>query len=447
MNNNSPPSLAPIQGQGRIAALDIIRGVAVLGILLINILWFGLPKPLQSAADPTVYGGAEGANLWVWMINAMWVEGTQRGLFTLLFGAGVILFTERLESSQRPYATDLYFRRYLWLLGFGLVHGFVLLWAGDVLFVYGVLALFVYAFRRASSRTLLFIALGGFALNAAWTQLDLHHAMKTHDAWQAAVSAQQAGHTLTSEQTEAIERWQARIKESKPDAKTLQQDIDAHRGSYFAQFAFQAPFRSFFQSLMIYRAFFDFFSMMLVGMALFKSGLLRTGQPSRIYWRMVLIGYGVGLTVNFFEVRHVLVNEFSVLSQLQVGVSTDVGRLAMTVGHVGVLMLWCNASFLGGLKRRLAAVGQMALTSYVSHAILCAFVFYGIGFGLFGQLQRYQLYYVVFSIWAFQLLVSPIWLTHYRFGPLEWLWRSLTYGQRQPMRRRGPVGSVVAEST
>ncbi|HKQ81113.1 MAG TPA: hypothetical protein VJS42_02870, partial [Steroidobacteraceae bacterium] len=149
-------SISPTQGRERIASLDVIRGVAVLGILLINITAFGLP--LQAYSDPSVYGGAEGANLWTWIITAMLFEGTQRGLFTVLFGASAILFTKRMEASQHPDATDLYFRRNLWLVVFGLVHGFLLLWFGEILFAYGVLALFIYAFRKAAPSTLLLIA-------------------------------------------------------------------------------------------------------------------------------------------------------------------------------------------------------------------------------------------------------------------------------------------------
>lgn len=425
---------SPTEGKGRVASIDVIRGVAVFGILLMNILAFGLP--FEASIDPTVYGGHEGPNLWVWIINAMLIEGTQRGLFTVLFGAGVILFTQRMEASQRKDATDIYFRRNLWLVLFGIVHGFLLLWIGDILFAYGVIALFVYAFRKCSPKALVLIALGGLAFHAAWHQVEVYNATKAGEEWQAAVAARDAGVSLTSEQTEAIAAWEEIVESRKPNANRLQEVVDASRGSYFKQLAFQAPIRNALQIDLVYRYFFDMFSMMLVGMALFKCGLLHLGKPPGVYWRMVLIGYSIGLTVNFLEVQYLLAANFSVLALLHTDVTADVGRVTMTMGHVGLLMLLCNASILGGLKRRLAAVGRMAFTNYVSHSVICAFVFFGIGFGLFGQLQRYQLYYVVFAIWAFQLIVSPIWLERYNYGPLEWLWRALTYGKRPPMRRR-----------
>lgn len=421
----------PLQQAERLISLDIIRGIALFGILLMNITGFGLPA---AYSDPTNYGGAQGADLLAWWIITMFFEGTQRGLFSLLFGAGVILLTSRIEARGGESA-DIFFRRNLWLVVFGILHGFVLLWTGEILFYYGVTALFVYAFRNARPRTLLSIALAGLLFNAAWNLADARAGLANHAQWQQAQAAQDAGGKLTREQTQAIEAWEETARDMKPDAATIQATIDAKRGSYLDVMLFQAPKVVHNQSWWLYRGFFDIFSMMLIGMAAFRLGLLQLGHARRPYYWMVGLGYGIGLCVNHLETSHLLANNFSVLSRLQVEVSYDLGRLAMTSGHLGLLMLFCNSGLLGWLKRRLAAVGQMALTSYLSHSIICALVFYGFGLGLFGQLARHELYYVVVSIWIFQLIVSPIWLARFRFGPVEWLWRSLTYGERQPMRR------------
>lgn len=422
---------APLQQQDRLVSLDIMRGVALFGILLMNITGMGLPL---AYSDPTVYGGATGADLWAWITTSMLFEGTQRALFSLLFGAGVILLTARIEARGGD-ASDVFFRRNLWLVGFGLVHGYLLLWTGEILYFYGVTALFVFAFRRAAPRTLLTIAAAGLLVGAAWSQLDVHEGFRKFTAFQEAQAAKVAGATLSRTQTRALEAWPNLVGAMKPKPDKIQDTLDAMRGSYLSVLRHQAPVVADHQSWMLYRFFFDIFSMMLLGMALFKLGLLGLGHPRRPYLWMVLVGYGVGLTVNFFEVRHVIGYGFAPLARLQAEVTYDVGRLAMTAGHVGCLMLFCNSGWLAGLQRRLAAVGQMALSNYISHSIVAAVVFHGYGFGLYGHLARHQLYYVVFSIWVVQLIVSPIWLAHYRFGPVEWLWRSLTYGQRQPMRR------------
>jgi uncharacterized protein len=427
----------PVQQEERLVSLDIIRGVALFGILLMNITSFGLP---HAYSDPTVYGGATGANLWAWITTSMLFEGTQRGLFSLLFGAGVILLTERVESRGGDTA-DVFFRRNLWLVVFGIVHGFLLLWTGEILFFYGATALFVYAFRKAAPKTLIAIALGGLLFNAAWNQLDAYNGRKKHRAAQEAQAAQAAGAVLTRAQTGALKAWESVLEDMKPDAGKIQEEIDAKRGSYLGLVAHQAPQLTHFESWMLYRYFFDIFSLMLIGMALFKLRLLQLGPARSVYVWMVAVGYGVGLSVNYLEVRHLLDANFDVLARMKVEVSYDLGRLAMTTGHVGLLMLFCNSGILPGLQRRLAAVGQMALSNYVTHSVVCAFTFYGIGFGLYGRLQRHQLYYVVFAIWFVQLIISPIWLAKYRFGPLEWLWRTLTYGKPQPMRRSAKLGT------
>ena len=427
---------APLQQQDRLVSLDIIRGVALFGILLMNITGMGLP---YAYSDPTVYGGATGADLWAWITTSMLFEGTQRGLFSLLFGLACSCspIASRPGAAMRPTCS---FRRNLWLVGFGIVHAYLLLWTGEILYAYGVTALFVFAFRRATPRTLITIALAGLLIGAAWYQLEAYEGRRKYTAFQEAQTARTSGATLSRKQTKALEAWPELVGHMKPSAEKIQDKLEAMRGSYSSVFRHQAPIVAESESWMQYRYFFDIFSMMLIGMALFKMGLLNLGHPRRPYVWMVMVGYGIGLTVNFFEVRHLLNHGFDVFARLRVEVSYDVGRLAMTTGHVGLLMLFCNSGWLGWLQRRLAAVGQMALSNYVTHSVVAALVFYGFGFGLYGHLARHQLYYVVFSIWTFQLVISPIWLAHYRFGPVEWLWRSLTYGQRQPMRRVARAG-------
>jgi uncharacterized protein len=422
---------SPLQQDERLVSLDVIRGVALFGILLMNITSFGMPFAYST---PHIYGGAAGADLWAWITTTMLFEGTQRGLFSLLFGAGVILLTERIDARGGD-PSDIFFRRNLWLILFGIVHGYLLLWTGEILFFYGATAPFVYVFRKAAPRTLLAFALGGLLVGAAWNQLDAHNAIRKHTAYQEAQTAKAAGATLTRAQTKALKAWPDLLDEMNPNADRIRDTLESMRGSYQTVVAFQAPIMSHHESWFQYRYFFDVWSLMLIGMAFYKLGLLHLGHPRGIYVWMVVVGYAVGLTVNFFEVRHLLTYKFHALARLQAEVTYDLGRLAMTAGHVGLLMLICNAGMLGWLQRRLAAVGQMALSNYVTHSVVCMLVFRSFGFGLYGHLSRHQLYYVVFSIWVVQLVISPIWLAHYRFGPLEWLWRTLTYGVKQPMRR------------
>ena len=179
----------------------------------------------------------------------------------------------------------------------------------------------------------------------------------------------------------------------------------------------------------------DVLPMMLLGIALYRLKVITAELSYQAYLIMILIGYGIGLSVNYYETITVLSDDFSVPSMLKAGLTYPFGRIAMAFGHIGIVMIFCKGNFLVFLKKGLAAVGKMALTNYISHSVICAIIFTGIGFSMYGKMQRYELYYVVVSIWLFQLIISPIWLTYFLFGPLEWPWRSLTYQKVQPFKR------------
>jgi uncharacterized protein len=175
--------------------------------------------------------------------------------------------------------------------------------------------------------------------------------------------------------------------------------------------------------------------MMLLGMALFKLGVLKAARSTKFYLQMALVGYAIGLAVNYYEARLVTSGGFSILAIGKSFMTYNLGRIPMTMGHVAVIMLFIKSGWLRFLQQALAAVGQMAFTNYITQTLICNFIFLGYGLALYGTLERYELYYIVFGIWILQLIISPIWLAHFRFGPMEWVWRSLTYWQKQPFRR------------
>lgn len=414
----------------RIEALDFVRGVALCGILLMNITGFGLP---DAYSNPMNAGGATGANLWAWIITQIGFEGTQRALFSMLFGASVILFTSRLEASGRTDAADLYMRRNLWLVGFGFVNAFVFLWFGDILYAYGITALFVFAFRKLAVKWLLALGIGALIAGAAWNAYDTREMLMKHQDYMAAAAARSGGADLTEEQESAITTWQEARTEFKSTPEEIADAVAARTGGYWVAFKRTASLNAYFQTWFMYRFFFDIFGMMLIGMALFKSGVLTIERPPRLYWAMLFLGYAVGVAVNLLEARWIMGHQFSAISFAQANISYDLGRLAMTIGHLGALLLFVRSGTLGWLRRAFAAIGRMAVTNYLLHSVVCGFLF--IGLQWYNRLERHELYYVVFAIWAVQLVISPLWLRYYRFGPVEWLWRSLTYLKRQPMRR------------
>ncbi|MEA1786150.1 DUF418 domain-containing protein [Arenibacter sp. GZD96] len=423
--------LKPTVKQARINALDVIRGIALLGILLMNINGMGLP---YSYEDPSVLGHTEGLNYAVWFANELFFEGTMRGLFTILFGAGVILLTSRLIDKGAGISTaDVYYRRIVWLLLFGLVNTWVFLWDGDILYAYGLFGFFLFPFRNLPVKSLLIIAAVLICIGTAWDISDYHKNKTLKTEAEQALALKESGAELDKKAEGAIAEWE-KIS-TKKTLEEIQEHIAGMQGNYFEVQQEKAPEIQWMQTWFQYRyGAWDILSFMFLGMAFYKLRILHSEKSVKFYVILALIGYAVGLSVNYYEVNLITSNNFDTLHIYQAKQTYNIGRLFITLGHIGFFMLFIKSGVLGFLQRGLAAVGRMALSNYLMHSIITSIVFLGFGFGLYGQLERYELYYVVFSIWIFQLIVSPIWLKYFLFGPFEWLWRSLTYGKKQPFK-------------
>ena len=423
-------SSAPVGRAERITAIDSLRGFALLGILLMNIVAMGMYGAAYD--DPTVTGGATGPNLWTWIVMHVLAEGKMRCLFSMVFGASVILLTSRLES--RRDAADIYYRRTLWLLLFGIVHAY-LLWLGDILYPYALCGLVLFPFRKMSAKGLLIIGAILLVLNSGVYVANGFHERETIQNGIAAEQAAKQGKKLTDKQETAkadYERWR---KFNRPTAEELKKDADEWRGNPLSVIKARAKLVSFFHSLPYYNpGNWDIWCMMFIGMALLKTGVLLGERSYRFYAMLVLIGYGIGLPLNSYTAWVIVRSNFDPVVHSFANSTYDLGRLSIALGHLGVIMLLAKGGWFRWLMAPLGAVGQMAFSNYIFQSIVTAFIFTGYGFALYGKLQRYQLYYVVAAIWIVQLIISPIWLRHFRFGPLEWGWRSLTYWKRQPMR-------------
>jgi uncharacterized protein len=435
-HDGSTVAVTPTTAQERILALDALRGVAVLGILLMNIIGFGLP---HAYTDPSNAGGASGADLGAWIVTSLFFEGTMRGLFTLLFGAGGVLYTSRLERAGIGVrSADLYFRRTMWLILFGLVNAYLLVWHGDILYAYGIAGLLLYVFRHLPPRRLLAFAIPLLCVQTVMGTLDYVDFHSLRSEAEQAMAQRATGVELGKEQRQAIEAFEERLAFEKPTADEQAEHVAAMRASYASALAANAGDAFFLQTdFFLMLGLWECLGMMLLGMALLKSGALTAQWTVAAYLRMLVLGWAIGLTVNALEVAHQLRNGFEVQSVMTAWyVTYDLGRIPLTLGHLAFVMLLLKGGALRRAFQVLANVGQMALTNYLAQSVICLFVFTGAGFALFGQLDRHQLYFVVLAIWVLQLAWSPWWLARYRYGPMEWLWRSLTRWQRQPLRRQ-----------
>jgi uncharacterized protein len=177
--------------------------------------------------------------------------------------------------------------------------------------------------------------------------------------------------------------------------------------------------------------------LMLVGMGLFKLGVFSAKHSYAMYAAMTVIGFCVGIPIILYGVHRNFAADWSFKSCSYVGGQFNYwASLPVAMGWVGLIMLVCKSGIAPKLVRTLAAVGQMAFTNYLLQTVICTTIFYGHGFGLFGKMERLGQILIVLAVWIVLLVLSPLWLRHFRFGPAEWLWRSVTYMHAPPMRRK-----------
>jgi len=410
----------------RIQTLDIVRGVAVMGILLMNIVAFAMPS--AAYYNPAAYGGAEGVDLGVWTTMFVAVDGKMRGLFSFLFGASLLLVADRAEAKgEDPGAV--HYGRMGWLLLFGLAHLY-LLWWGDILAHYALVGMIAFLFRDLPPRKLLILGLvcagTGFVLLA----------ITGADALTLYANAHGAGASA-----DAVAGWMGYEKSfGTPPADYLANELAAHRGSYGDLLAWRwahdkdSPLRT-----LLYVGP-ETLGYMLLGMAGLRSGML-TGIWTRArYAKWAAIGFGIGIPgyaalaalaiARDFDTRHVILSVLLLAAIL---------RPPMIAGWAALIILLARPG--GPLTARVGAAGRMAFSNYLGTSLICTTLFYGYGFGLYGTLGRAELYLVVIGVWALILLWSKPWLDRFAYGPLEWLWRSLARWKIQPFRNKRAIAT------
>lgn len=372
-------SARPVDPAGRITSLDLIRGVAVLGILVMNVVSFGLgPGPYFNLSAGGSHTGFD------WLIGGfgeIFVDQKFMGLFSVLFGAGIVLFCDRASGrTKRPAALSLW--RNLLLLGIGAVH--FLMWDGDILIGYALVSPVIILLRNRSTRTLLVLG-GSLVLLSPLSAVLLQSSLPGDGSGLGALW------NASGEMTDA------------------------------AQFFILADFLS--------RA----VGMMLIGVALYRNGVLTGARPSAFYRRSAAVGLGVGLPMAALGLAWVVIEDFSPEVALIGTIPNTLGTVPAVIGYLSLIVLW-NRRPETSLHRRLRAAGRMALTNYLAQTIL--------GVLVLGQLlvdvslTRTMLAAFVVVVWLLQVWWSSAWLGRFRFGPAEWMWRVATYRRFQPLRRQ-----------
>jgi uncharacterized protein len=434
------PLEAPVKLGQRLPTLDILRGVALLGILMMNIEDFAgsealldIPVGLTRAAFT---GWHAGLDYTILTLKWMFAEGRMRSMFSMLFGAGVVLLTERLEKrSGREYATRVYYRRNLWLLVFGLCHGFIL-WFGDILVDYSTMALiFLYPLRRLRARPLLIVGLTLWLVGGTFGStrgLDVAGTLRAETQLNA---ARGAGTSATIAQRALL---QAATKQQASSAAALEAKLHEHRLGFVAGWSGRVHEELAFLKLKFASFWFlEWLGAMITGMGLYKSGYLTNKRPVRMYIWLAIIGYAVALPLVLLGLWQLHKADFEAPAfarWMAIPYTTEV--MAGTLANASILLLLVRSGRLRSFLGHVASVGRTAFSNYILTTVLCQFLFVWGPWKLYGKLEYYQWYIVVVAIWALNLIASSLWLRVFAFGPLEWLWRSLTYWKRQPLKLR-----------
>ena len=404
-------TLEPLNPQKRIITLDILRGFAVLGILIMNIQSFSMPA--SAYLNPTSFENLEDINFYVWIVSHVFANQKFMAIFSMLFGAGIILISQKVRKEQIR-SGKLQYRRFFWLLIIGLFHAY-LLWYGDILVAYAICGFLMFAFRGKKK---------AYLFQAGIIFLVVGSALKLLSAY--SIPFWEPG------QFEALrnEIWS-------PDNSVLSQEIDFYTSNWERQMLRRVPDALNMQTVVfLSETFWRVSGLMLLGMAFFKKGALTAQQSKKYLSKMMIYGFGIGLplvvsgVIMDFHYRWDFKIGFYFLTQFNYW-----GSILMAIGYIGWIVFLCKISTRGFIAKRLASVGRMALTNYLMQSIICTYIFYGHGFGLFGDLDRSAQAVAVLLLWVFQIAFSTIWLSYFQYGPFEWLWRSLSYGRSQRIKK------------
>lgn len=404
--------LDPIEPKKRVLSLDILRGFAVLGIVVMNIQSFAMPSVAYS--NPTVFENLSGNDLYVYLFSYVFADQKFMSIFSLLFGASLVMLPQKARK-EHLRSPDLQNRRLLFLALFGLIHAY-LIWYGHVLFMYAICGFAMFVFRRKKS---VFQIRTGIALLAVGSLISLL-----------------LGYTVPFWEPGEYEAAQTEIWS--PTSEEISKEIDYYTSAWERQILYRAPQAFNLQTtVFVFENFWRICGLMLIGMALYKRNVFKAKQSTKYYSKMIVYGLGIGLPLvaggallNFTFEWDFRINFFFV-SQLNYWSS-----VLMAIGYIGIIMLICKAAEnRGKVLQRFADVGKMALSTYLLQSIIMGIIFYGHGFGLFGEIERSIQGIFILGMWVFNILFAWVWLSMYKYGPFEWAWRSLTYGKLQSMAK------------
>lgn len=395
--------IAPVEPARRIKTLDVLRGLAILGILAVNAPFFA--APWQTALNPTLEPLAiDDASTWAWFVPHVFFEAKFITLFSLLFGASLFLVGGERSDKERGKVLR---RRLGWMLLFGVIHG-AAIWFGDILLVYAVSGFVVMFARSWRPRMLMIVGVSVYVLLNG-----LGFA---------------SGAAMSFVPAESLEEMRAQMWA--PAAQSMDAMIAGFGGSFIESLSANFSVWTQFIPYEVFSAVPRTISVMLIGMALFKFGFLSGNAPNWVYGVLVAVGLGALALVAYQAQLNLMAGFEFVHMQARGSLVNPALSILVTLLYASLLILCVKLSALKLVTDALAPVGQMAFTNYIAQSVIMTAIFYGgRGLGLYGQVSRDTLLAIVAGVWVLQLIWSPLWLSRFKMGPLEWLWRRLSYAK------------------
>ncbi len=404
--------------QPRHITLDAMRGFAVMGILAMNIIGFAMPE--WAYVTPKAYSGESLSDQLAWFFSAVFIDGKMRGLFSLLFGASMMLIIERAEAKGES-AKRVHYTRMFWLALFGLGH-FFFIWFGDILFLYACIGCLAFLFRDWEQRRLIKWALAIYALGVVFWGLQF-----------GGLQILQYFATMPGADEELAKQFRE-VMASPDFAMNIENELALHRGPWWPIVAdklaeWYAPLTLLLQSIT------ETLPLMMIGMAMKKNAFITGAWNRSDYARWVNRLVPAGLLLTLLLATWVAATGYDLITSLAVFLAWGaIPRLMLTIGYAALLIMVVERLAGTPFITRVAAAGQAAFTNYLGTSIIMTTIFYGYGLGLYGFVSRVEVWFFVVGAWAVMLLWSKPWLASFRYGPLEWLWRSLARMKIQPMR-------------
>jgi uncharacterized protein len=418
--------IEPTKLTERIPSLDYLRGIAVLGILFINIESFVYENPWSSYQYGFQTSLDINTRFWVYFLT----QGKFYNMFALLFGVGFVIFLERIEMKNIGLkGIDIYTRRLLWLFVFGVIHAYFI-WNGDVLYHYAICGLLLLPFRSIKNKYIIFtiIFLASFSIIKSYTSSS--ERLKTYNEYNKAIQISQT--ERTDEQSKKITSWEKRYSKKVASMNSAENPKPTYweglKKSYSHATVHQGEF--YYQSLL-----FSTLIIMLLGIVLYREGIFYDFTVWKHYWLISILVLVVGLSINYFRFYHWTFEDHKPVINIWQSMMFTFPKEILGFGYVLVL----NGLYQKYLKNNkikiISKVGRTALSNYILQSIILGFIFYGYGFGMFNEFSRFELLPIVGIIWLIQIALTLIWLKYNKQGPLERLWRKLTYTSFQQIKK------------